>query len=115
MPEDVQPILEDLKTDRCPRCLQPVPPQASHCPDCRQPIHSMHLLPFAIGAAGLILMMFVMLVMYRSVRNEDAATAPVAVEENADRQQDPMVPEPAANSSAKPAAKPEKRPPLDER
>ena len=75
----------------------------------------MHLLPFAIGAAGLILMMFVMLVMYRTARNEDAPTAPAAVEENADRQQDPMVPEPAAGSSAKPAAKPEKRPPLNER
>jgi ribosomal protein L11 len=75
----------------------------------------MHLLPFAIGAAGLILMMFVMLVMYRSVRNEDAATAPVTIEENADRQPDPMVPEPPADSTAKPAAKPDKRPPLDER
>jgi hypothetical protein len=115
MPQDVHPILEELKTDRCPRCLQPVPPQASRCPDCRQPIHSMHLVPFAIGAAGLILMMFVMLVMYRSVRNEDAATAPVTVEENGARQQDPMVREPPDGSRAKPAAKPEKRPPLNER
>ena len=117
MAEDLQPILQELKDERCPRCLQPVPPDASHCPGCRQPIHSLRLLPFAVGAVGLLLMVFVMLVMYRSARNEDAATAPVPVEENAAHTQDPLLPDPPPANSAKPArpAKPEKPPPLNER
>jgi hypothetical protein len=71
------------------------------------------LLPFAIGAAGLLLIVFVMLVMYRSARNEDVYTAPVPVEENAAQQQD-LLPDPPPANAAKPA-KPDKPPPLNER
>ena len=114
MPEDLEPMHQELKDVRCPRCLQPVPPDASRCPGCRQPIHSLRLLPFAVGAVGLLLMVFVMLVMYRSARNEDAVAAPVPVEENAARQQDPLLRDPPPATNAKPA-KPEKPPPLNER
>jgi hypothetical protein len=69
----------------------------------------MRFLPFAIGAAGLVLMVFVMLVMY--IRSEDVYTAPVPVEESAAPDQDTLLPAPPP---AKPA-KPEKPPPLNER
>ena len=117
MSDAVQPILEHLNAERCPRCLQPVPPKAYRCPGCRQPIHSLRflrLVPFAIGVAGLLAMAFVMLVLYRTVRNEDSANAPVPVDEKTAEQQQ-LFPDPAAKGNTKRPAKPEKRPPLNER
>ena len=69
MQDAVQPDLEDIEAKRCPRCLQPVPPKASRCPGCGQPIHTLRLLPLAIGAAGLLALVFALLVMFRMMRN----------------------------------------------
>src|ERR1017187_7136286 len=80
MPNAAEPVMEDTKGDRCPRCLQTVPPKASRCPGCGQPIGSMRSLAFAIGIAGLVVLVFAMIVMYRLVANEDAANAPVPVD-----------------------------------
>ena len=55
-----------------------------------------------------------MLVMYRLVANEDAANAPVPVEENAAPQEE-LLPDPPPASRPNEPAKPEKKPPLDER
>src|ERR1017187_5758305 len=114
MPDGAQPVMEDTKGDRCPRCLQAVPPKARRCPGCGQPIHSGRPLIFAIGIAGLLVLVFAMLVMYRLVANEDAANAPVPVEENAAPQEE-LLPDPAPASRPNQPAKPEKKPPLDER
>ena len=114
MPDAAQPVFQDPKADRCPRCVQILPPKASRCPDCGQPIHSTRWLPFAIGIAGLLALLFVMLVLYRMAKNEEAANAPVPVDENAPQQQ--LLPDsPPANSKANEPAKPDKRPPLNER
>jgi hypothetical protein len=118
MPDAAEPVKEDTKGDHCPRCLQPVPRKASRCPGCGQPIRSTRLLTFAIGIAGLLVLLFAMLVMYRLVRNEDAANAPVPVDEDAAPQ--PLFPDPppasTADDKAKPdePAKPDKKAPLDE-
>ena len=106
--------MEDTKGDRCPRCLQTVPPKASRCPDCGQPIRSMRSLTFAIGIAGLLVLVFAMIVMYQLVANEDAANAPVPAKENA-APQDELLPDPPPASRPNEPAKPEKKPPLDER
>ena len=115
MANALQPMLQDLKTDRCPRCLQPVPPKAARCPGCLQPIHSLRLLPFAIGVAGLLALVFAVILMYRMVRTEDAVNAPAPVDESlADRQVLLPDPPPAGSKPAEPP-KPEKPPPLNER
>jgi Ca2+/H+ antiporter len=71
------------------------------------------LLPFAIGIAGLLVLVFAMLVMYRLAANEEAAGAPVPVDENAAQQQEHSA-DPAPTSSSSEPITPEKRPPLDE-
>jgi hypothetical protein len=119
MPDAAEPVPENTKGDRCPRCLQTVPPRASRCPGCGQPIHSTRPLIFAIGIAGLLVLVFATLVMYRMAKNEDAANAPVPVDENANQQQELFRDPPQASSANEPAkpdqpTKPEKKPPLDE-
>ena len=111
MPNAAEPVMEDTKGDRCPRCLQTVPPKASRCPGCGQPIGSMRSLAFAIGIAGLVVLVFAMIVMFRLVANEDAAKAPVPVDGPA-----------AGTFSRSPASQPCRRagqagekPPLNER
>jgi hypothetical protein len=118
MPDAAQPVMEDPKGERCPRCLQNVPFGASRCPSCGQPIHSIRSLLVAIGIAGLLVLVFVMLVMYKVMANEDAARAPVPVDE-ADQKQELLRDPPPASSADEPAkpdrpTKPEKKPPLDE-
>ena len=113
MPDAAEPVSEGPKVYRCPRCLQTVPPKASRCPGCGQPIHSARSLIFALGIAGLLVLVFAMVVMYKVVANENAAKAPVPVDENAARQQE-LFPDPPPASTANEPAKPDKKPPLDE-
>jgi hypothetical protein len=109
-----EPILQDLKAECCSRCLQPVPVEAPRCPRCGQPIGSKRVLPLAIGVAGLLALVFAVFLMYRMVSNEDAAKAPPPPDPAATQQQ--LFPDPPpANSKASEPARPEKRPPLDER
>jgi hypothetical protein len=119
MSDAAEPRIEDTKGDRCPRCLQTVPPKARRCPGCGQPIGSTRSLILAIGIAGLLVLVFAMLVMYKLAANEDAANAPVPVDENADQQQELFRDPPQGSSANEPAkpdqpAKPDKKPPLDE-
>src|ERR1035441_7190022 len=74
MPNAAEPVMEDTKGDRCPRCLQTVPPKASRCPGCGQPIGSMRSLAFAIGIAGLLVLVFAMIVMFRLAGETACAT-----------------------------------------
>ena len=102
MPDAAEPVTEDTKGDRCPRCLQTVPPKASHCPGCGQPIRSMRALTFAIGTAGLLVLVFAVIVMYQVVAN-DAANAPVPVKENAAAQEE-LLPDPPAGQPSQRAS-----------
>jgi hypothetical protein len=110
----VQPTLHDPKAERCPRCLQPVPPRASRCPGCRQPVHSLRSLTLVIGAVGLMALLFVVLLMYRMMSNEDAAHAPAPVDEAAAEQQKLFPDPPPPNGKPAESSKPENPPPLNE-
>jgi hypothetical protein len=74
----------------------------------------MRYVPLAIGVTGLLAMVFVMLVLYRMVRNEDAVNATLPPDDATARQQQ-LFPDATAKGQAKKPAKPEKRPPLNER
>jgi len=104
---------EDLQVERCPRCLQPVPPKASRCPECRQPIHAVRLLPWVLGAVGFLVLLVGLLITLRTMRNEPRVSVPV--DENAAQQDSFSSEPPGANNAPSEPAKPEKRPPLNER
>ena len=68
-----------------------------------------------IGAVGLMALLFVVLLMYRMVSNEDAANAPAPVDEAAAEQQKLFPDPPPANGKPAEPSKPDKPPPLNER
>jgi hypothetical protein len=68
-----------------------------------------------IGAAALMAILFVVFLMYRMVRNEDAANAPAPVDAVAAEQQKLFPDPPPANSKPAEPSKPDKPPPLNER
>ena len=75
----------------------------------------MRSLPFVIGAAGLLALLFVVLLMYQMMSNEDAANAPAPVDEVAAEQQK-LFPDPRRPTASRPEpSKPDKPPPLNER
>ena len=115
MQDAIEPSSAELVVERCPRCLLPVPPKVPNCPDCRYPIHPLRLLPFAIGGAGLLVLLFVLVVAFRVMRNDALLNAPVPYDSGA-AQADPVhdpVSTDDATSPSKPS-KPEKPPPLNE-
>jgi hypothetical protein len=113
MQDIAQPSREDLRVSFCPRCLQPVPPKASHCPGCRQPIHALRVLPWILGAAGFLVLLFGLLFTLRTMRNEPRAVAPI--EEPASEQTGLSSEAPPKVETPSPPPKPEKPPPLNER
>ena len=113
MEDAVQPSLEDLRVERCARCLQPVPPGSSRCPGCRQPIHRLRVPPLALGAAGLLALVLALFVAFRLMRTEPVASGPVD-EAPAQKIELSSEPPPANNTPSQPP-QPEKRPPLNER
>ena len=112
MEDAVQPSREDLRVNFCPRCLQPVPPKASHCPGCRQPIHALRLLPWILGAVGFLALVLGLLAMSRTLRNEPRVSVPVdqgAAQGSLSSETAPV------NTAPSEPPKAEKRPPLNER
>ena len=104
-----------MKDVNCPRCLQPLPGRVARCPGCGQPIQNSSLvLRLIIGVAGFLALIFVVVVMYQTARNEAAAQNAVPVEDVAKSPEEELFPPPAP-AGTKEAPKPEKRPPLNER
>jgi len=97
--------------DRCTRCLQPVPRRASRCPGCGHPHNSRRYVPLLIGLAGICALAFVMVLMYYAAWRADMMKADPLVDEQSAKQE-LMVETPS--EGAKPA-KPEKRPPLNDK
>ena len=114
--QEVQRAVEDLKENKCPRCLQPLPGKVARCPGCGQPIQSSSLaLRLAIGVAGVIALVFVIVLMYQTVRNEDAANKAAPTEDVHKTPEEELFPDPPPDTGSKEAPKAEKRPPLNER
>ena len=110
--DDANRSLEDVRADMCSRCLQPVPPKAARCPQCRQPVHRLRLLPWVAGAAGLLALVFALLVAFHVVGGRPPAPVAEGASQVHALEQAPPVEE---DSKPGPPPKPEKRPPLNER
>jgi hypothetical protein len=103
--------------DRCTRCLQPVPARTPRCPNCGQPIvRGGRSLTLLIGAGGVGALVFLVLLMWLVVRNEDLQKAPLPIDEQTEAKQPPIQPEGSSGSSqeAPKDEKPEKPPPLSQ-
>ena len=100
--------------ERCTRCLQPVTGRTPRCPNCGHPIsQGGRRLSLWIGVGGVSALLFVVLLMWLVVRNEDLQNAPVPVDEQTQAQQE-ILPETSkqAEKDTKPP-EPEKQPPLN--
>src|SRR5512133_1948136 len=114
--QEVQGAVADLKENNCPRCLQPLAGKVARCPGCGQPIEGTSLaLRLAIGVAGVIALVFAVVILYQSVRNEEASNAVAPIEEGQKTPEEVLFPTPAPDSGSKAAPKPEKKPPLNEK
>ena len=114
--QEVQRASADIKGNHCQRCLQPVPAKVSRCPGCGHPIQdSSRVLKLLIGFVGLIALVFAIAVMYQTVRNEDASTSEVPVDQGAKTPEEELFPPVAPDNGKKEAPKPEKKPPLNEK
>jgi hypothetical protein len=70
--------------------------------------------PFLIGAFGLLALLFVVLLMYRMMNNEEASNALAPLDE-ATAEEQVILPGPPANTKPSKPSKPDKPPPLNER
>jgi hypothetical protein len=102
------------KSEVCPRCKQRLSFQETRCPNCGQPVSDMtRNLPLLIGVGGVGAILFVVLLMWLVVHNEDLMNAPVPVDEETAAKQTDILPDTSATTSQEPA-KPEKAPPLNQ-
>jgi len=119
-------ILEEVPQpvgDRCPRCLVPITVKAGRCPLCGIPVaRSKRIWPVAAGVACVLALVFLFVVMYRTVYlAELERAAPVDDTTTPSGQFAPPPetsaghePPPPAPGDAKPAERePQKKPPLD--
>ena len=60
----------------CSRRTRAVEPQAAHCPHCGEPIAGHRILVLWIGVGGVGVLIFVMGLMWLTVRNDDLMKAP---------------------------------------
>ena len=108
-----QPNFDDVRVGYCPRCLQPVPPEAKRCPNCRQPVLTLRMLPWGIAAACMLVLVIGLLAFGRMARREARGAAPAETgvtvpQEGLSSETPPPPPAPTQ------PAKPEKPPPLNE-
>jgi hypothetical protein len=62
-----------LDGERCLRCMQPIPAKAKRCPNCRTPRPgSGRGLSIFWGVVGLAALLFLLIVMVQTMRNEDS-------------------------------------------
>jgi hypothetical protein len=109
-------------SDKCARCLQVVSSKAARCPHCGQPTNNpRRLVLMVVAAAGALAMLFMLVVMYRTVyladvQNaapmEDDSAPPTAPFAEATSTSQDVPPPPKDDAPAKPAA-PDKPPPLN--
>ena len=71
-----QPFREKRSREICHRCLQPVPVKAARCVNCGERVNAFRHLPIVIGIAGIVALVFVIVIMYQVVWNVDIESAP---------------------------------------
>lgn len=62
--------------------MQPVPFAARRCPNCYQPLHSGLWITLCIGAGGLLALVFVIVVMYLTIRKAEVDSAAPPAEQS---------------------------------
>jgi len=99
----------------CARCKQPVSFQDKRCPGCGQPLTGLtRNLMLWIGVGGVGAILFVVMLMWLVVHNDDLVKAPVPVDEETAARQTEILPE-TSKEPEKSNAPPEKEktPPLN--
>jgi hypothetical protein len=97
----------------CARCKQALSFQDVRCPNCGQPVSGFtRNLPLVIGVGGVGAILFVVLLMWLVVHNEDVVNRPVPVDEETAAHQSGTLPETKTSDKEPPA--PEKAPPLNQ-
>lgn len=84
----------------CPRCRVNVPLSSKRCPECGERLIQTHNVPIYVGIAGVVTLLFIILLSVVVIRHEDEAAQPAI---------DPD----AAPISAPVGSTPEKPPPLN--
>jgi hypothetical protein len=107
----------------CPRCLVPVPLKAERCPLCGLPVaHSRRIAPIAAGIACVLALVFLFVMMYRTVSLTELEEAPPVDDIDTPAGKFAPPPETSAGHEPPPPAKgeekpadiePEKKPPLN--
>ena len=98
----------------CVRCKQPLAFQEPKCPNCGQPVSGMtRNLPLLIGVGGVGAILFVVLLMWLVVHEEDVMNRPVPVDDETAARQTEILPDTTSSSADKESAKPDKAPPLN--
>jgi hypothetical protein len=102
----------------CVRCKQPLSFQEPKCPNCGQPVSGMtRNLSLLIGVGGVGAILFVVLLMWLVVHEEDVMNRPVPVDDETAARQSEILPDTSATGTSatadKEPAKPDKAPPLN--
>ena len=107
--EQNQPRTPEL----CVRCKQPLSFQEPKCPNCGQPVSGMtRNLSLLIGVGGVGAILFVVLLMWLVVHEEDVMNRPVPVDDETAARQSEILPDTTSSADKEPA-KPDKAPPLN--
>ena len=96
----------------CPRCLRPVEFQALRCENCGQPITGHRNVSLWFGVGGVGALVFLVVLMWMVVHNEDVMNAPVPVDPQSQKEE--LLPDTSKTDKATEPAKPEKPPPLNQ-
>jgi hypothetical protein len=125
MEEDDLVVEAQPSGESCPRCLEPIPRRVARCPHCGQPISPFRrMTTIMAGVAGILALIFISVVIYRSVYIPEADQAAPAFDDQAPPDGSFAPPPetssghetpPSTPADSQPAAPPEapKKPPLD--
>jgi len=101
-------------SERCQRCFQPVTAAVARCPHCGHPISgNARRLSLWIGVGGVGAILFLVLLMWLVVYNEDVEKAPVLFDSQSPRPAEAL---PDTSKQPEKPAQPEKekKPPLNQ-
>ena len=98
--------------EACPRCLRPVPFQETRCENCGQAITGHRNITLWFGVGGVGALVFLVVLMWMVVHNEEVMNAPVPVDTQGQKEE--LLPDTSKTDKAAEPAKPEKPPPLNQ-
>jgi hypothetical protein len=104
---------ERSKGELCIRCKQPLSFQDARCPNCGHPVSGISRnVPLLIGVGGVGAILFVVLLMWLVVHNEDVINRPLPSDQETVSKSD--ITSPLSKEAEQEPPKPEKAPPLNQ-